>query len=110
MVPIEYWIRVKKQNRPEVRKKYPNLTAPIWPTITSFQHPEDLARFSDEKIRKIVGQELEKVSTVKTDHPIRRREVVDLRKNVKNGGRVWRGRMEMPENVVEASRRQRGEA
>lgn len=97
-----YRIRVKKHRDDSTRDIKEDLTAPIWPTVATFQTYADLHLETDSVIKNIVENHVQQSEEMHATHfEYNHRETVDLVRNEKGGGKLWEGTVEFPDKIVD---------
>ena len=99
-VPLR--LRMKKEQREEVKRKHPNLAeAPVNYTLKTFKAPKnEIKGMSDEQFKELAKQLMNRGCRV-PDRELKEEEKVDLVLDVKNNsdaGRppLWEGKVEIP--------------
>lgn len=97
MAKIRYRLRIRRTNDEETLRKYPNLTAPYWPTLLEFETTTDLTLLGNDEVRDLLETRLQQAEELQTDKPLHKQETGDVVINEKGGGHVWRGTITIPD-------------
>lgn len=106
-------VRVKKKP-PNAEGRAKNLV--ILPRIIKFEHPHDLRRASEDKIKQIIKKEMSDGIELKPKYPLSKTEDImaqpNLRGRTKAGGRqfgdaIYNGEFDIPDEALRKHRKRR---
>lgn len=98
-----YKINAEKPQKQEVVQKYPNLTAPVYINLATFQLAKDLGKATKGQIESIIKSKLNSMrrTEVSTDYEISKREKIVLVKDFTPSNPVFENKIKMPEHLVD---------